>query len=41
MGVYVCVQDRVVVNELPEYQLRVGFERGIEREEYLAVLLDG
>ena len=38
--VYVCIQDRVIVNELPEHQLRVRLERRVKREEDLAMLLD-
>lgn len=39
--IYVRVQDRVVVHKLPEHQLGIRFEWGIEREEYLTVLFDG
>ena len=34
---YVRIQNRVIVQELLEHQLRVRFEGGIEREEDLAV----
>ena len=39
--IYVRVQDRVIVHELPEHQLRIRFERGVETEEDLTVLFDG
>lgn len=38
---YICVQNRVIVDKLLEHQLRVRFERGVEGEEDLTVLLDG
>lgn len=41
LNIYVCIQDRVIVHELPEYRTWARFERRIESEEDLAVLLDG
>ena len=38
--IYVCVQHRVIVHELPEHQRWIRFERGVERKEDLTVFLD-
>jgi hypothetical protein len=35
------IQNRVIVHELLEYQPRIRFERGVEREEDLTVFLNG
>ena len=40
-GVHVRIQNRVIIYKLPEYQLRVRLEGRVEREEDLAVLLNG
>ena len=41
MGIHVRIQNRVIIYKLPEYQLRVRLEGRVEREEDLAVLLNG
>ena len=38
---YVRIEDRVIVHEFLEHQVRVRFKGGVEREEDLAMLLNG